>query len=132
MLRDELAKRSEWWFEASTRHLNEAVKTVNGEFPMNSPDARRITFVPTPFRTENSYGAKESLVWELNDKLEPRDHMFETRKVTCDLEGLKGLDREVCRRAAAFHPNPAGASKYADEIKKALVEILPTTDWIRN
>ncbi len=126
-LRDEFAKRSEWWLNSSNTHLEDAVKSVNRSFPVSGD---RVVFVPTPFRPENSYGTgKQSLLWELNDAFEVEDPMSAARAVTCKQDGKRSIRYEICKRAAAFHPNPAGAAAYAEKIKEAVAKLAGPAGW---
>ncbi len=139
-LRSELARRAQDWVDYSTHYLTESIRTVNAEFPVEgSGRGQRVVFVPAPFGPGNAYGAawgkNESegdrpFLWELNDRLLPEDPMLQSRSLTCKQDDIKGLDYQICKRAAAFHPNVQGAEAYAIAIKAELQKIIPSTNWI--
>jgi hypothetical protein len=109
--------RSEAFFRESTQQLTRAVADAGD---------KRITFVPSGFTDANSaFVPGSSLLWglELNDDLDPQDPVAAARHPLCDAAHpgpLQVLDREICYRASAGHPNVQGAVQFSKQILAAL------------
>ncbi|HEY1755522.1 MAG TPA: SGNH/GDSL hydrolase family protein [Bryobacteraceae bacterium] len=85
----------------------------------------RITFVPSGFTDANSaFVPNTTLLWglDLTDDLDPQDPMATARRPLCDAahDPSQILDREICYRASAGHPNVQGASQFGKQILAAL------------
>ena len=84
----------------------------------------RITFVPSGFTDANAvFVPGTSLLWGLDDLLNPEDPVAAQRHRQCDItfgQPLEILNREQCYRASAGHPNVAGAAQFAREILSAI------------
>lgn len=145
-----LAERSLDWTDSSNSAFAAAVKSFNSTHSglplagnkIPSP-AQRALFVAVPFGDDNAYAAKNAYLWRLIPK--PADVVLECagkdpfkkiissdelqtkRPCMCDEAG-KG-NEIACLRAAAFHPNVAGADLYFRSITKELERILPFTGW---
>ena len=149
-----LAERSLDWTDSSNSAFAAAVKSFNsthsglplaGNKIPSPPTAAsmRALFVAVPFGDDNAYAAKNAYLWRLIPK--PADVVLECagkdpfkkiissdelqtkRPCMCDEAG-KG-NEIACLRAAAFHPNVAGADLYFRSITKELERILPFTGW---
>jgi lysophospholipase L1-like esterase len=109
--------RSETFFNDSNRQLAQAVADANDH---------RITFVPSGFTDDNSvFVPNTAFLWglDLDDDLSPQDPVAATRAPQCDAAHpgpLGVLEREICHRASAGHPNIQGAAKYSRQILAAL------------
>lgn len=92
-----------------------------------------------PVGKENENAKKRSFVWEFTEKrktdkgvykIRTGDQLFDTRvEQVCTEEGIDGLkkiDRFICRRAGLFHPNTEGAKAIFESIKKEIDKILQT------
>lgn len=150
-----LAERSQQWTEASNSAFTAAVKSFNSNHPglrvfgskVSSPPTEasmRALFVAVPFSDDNAYAAKDAFLWKLipkpadlvlecaeKDRLKrliASDELQTKRPCMCESVG-KGNDI-ACLRAAAFHPNVAGADLYFRSISKELERILPFTGWV--
>lgn len=86
----------------------------------------RISFVPSGFTDANAmFVAGTSLLWglDLGDDLDPQDPVAAARHPLCDAVHpgpAQLLNREVCYRASAGHPNVQGALQYSRQILAAL------------
>ena len=151
----DLAERSQQWADSSNNAFAAAVKSFNSthpglhvfgsKVPSPPPEASlRALFVAVPFQDDNAYAAKDAYLWKLIPKpadlvlkcaekdrfkrLISSDELQTKRPCMCDRVG-KGNDA-ACLRAAAFHPNVAGADLYFRSISKELERILPFTGWV--
>ena len=108
----------ETFFNDSTQQLVKAISDAG--------DAR-IAFVPSGFTDDNSaFVPNTSLLWglNLNDDLDPQDPVAATRHPLCDAahpDPLEVLDRELCYRASAGHPNVEGAVQFSKQVLAALI-----------
>jgi lysophospholipase L1-like esterase len=115
---DPVLARCEAFFNDSTQQLVQAVADAG--------DAR-ITFVPSGFTDDNSvFVPNTSLLWglNLNDDLDPQDPVAAARHPLCDAahpDPLEALDRELCYRASAGHPNVEGAVQFSKQVLAALI-----------
>lgn len=84
----------------------------------------RITFVPSGFTAANAvFVPGTSLLWGLDDLLNPEDPVAAARHTQCEItfgNALQILHREQCFRASAGHPNVTGAIQYRQQILAAL------------
>jgi lysophospholipase L1-like esterase len=86
----------------------------------------RIKFVSNGFTDANSvFVPGTSLLWglDLTDDLDPQDPVAATRHPLCDIahpDPVDLLERELCYRASAGHPNVQGAMQFARQILSAL------------
>jgi hypothetical protein len=109
--------RCEAFFNESTQQLQRAIADAG--------DAR-IAFVPSGFTDANSvFVPGTSLLWglDLDDGLSPQDPVAAARRPLCDIahpDPLQALDRELCYRASAGHPNVQGAIQFSQQILAAL------------
>lgn len=106
--------RCEEFFACSTTALQDAVRDAGDV---------RIAFVSSGFTDANSmFAGPTSLLWGLGVGFSPQDSVAAQRQTSCDLtfNDLQTAEREVCYRASAGHPNPAGAKQFAVEILSAL------------
>jgi hypothetical protein len=105
--------RCEAFFNDSTQELMRAVADAGDP---------RIAFVPSGFTDANAVFVRgSSLLWglELTDKLDPQDPVAGKRHPLCDAaypDPLQVLDREICYRASAGHPNVEGAVQFSKQI----------------
>jgi hypothetical protein len=105
--------RCEAFFRDSTQELIRAVA--------DAADAR-IAFVPSGFTDANAvFVPGSSLLWglELTNDLDPQDPVAAARHPLCDAahpDPLQVLDREICYRASAGHPNVEGALQFNKQI----------------
>lgn len=138
-VRDELARRSATWARESTNSLKTAVGRTNkydqeSSRPDGSSLMPRVLFVAAPFGPENAYGTdtvgtKRSFLWQLNEKGVPDDPLYDHRVELCRKDGKRGVDFEICKRAATFHPNQMGSSAFANAIKTEIGKVLPDGAW---
>jgi hypothetical protein len=109
--------RCETFSRDSTQQLQQAIVDAGD---------RRITFVPSGFTDDNSvFVPGTSLLWglDLSDNLDPLDPVAAVRGPLCDIaypQPLQVLDRELCYRASAGHPNVQGAVQFSKQIIAAL------------
>lgn len=107
--------RCEAFFTDSQRQLQQAVADANDQ---------RVRFVPSGFTDANSvFVPGSSLLWGLNRDLSPQDPVAAVRHPLCDIAHpgpLQNLDRELCYRASAGHPNVEGAVQFSKQILSAL------------
>lgn len=104
------------FFKDSTQQLTQAIADAGD---------RRITFVPSGFTDDNSvFVPNTSLLWgvSLDDDLSPQDPVAAARHPLCDNAhpDPQVLDRELCYRASAGHPNVQGAVQFSKQILAAL------------
>ena len=108
--------RCKQFFAESTSELARAVTDAG--------DAR-IKFVPSGYTDANAVFAPDALLWglDLTDELSPQDPVAATRRPFCDSAypgELNVLQRELCYRASAGHPNVEGAAQFSKRILTAL------------
>ena len=109
--------RCEAFFTDSTQQLKQAIADANDP---------RIAFVSPGFTDDNSaFVPGTSLLWglSLDHDLSPQDPVAAARHPLCDTahpDPLQILDREICYRASAGHPNVQGAAQFAKQILAAL------------
>src|SRR5262249_42767586 len=109
--------RCETFFNDSTAQLQKAIGDAGDT---------RITFVPTGFTDANAvFVPHTSLLWglDLGDDLDPQDPVAAMRHPQCDAAHpgpLQTMERELCYRASAGHPNVQGAAQIANRILAAL------------
>jgi lysophospholipase L1-like esterase len=109
--------RCEAFFNDSTQQLKQAIVDANDP---------RVTFVASGFTDANSvFVPGSSLLWglTLDDDLTPQDPVAAARHPLCDIahpDPLENLDRELCYRASAGHPNVQGAVQFSKQILAAL------------
>lgn len=110
--------RCEAFFNDSTQQLKQAI--VDAKDP-------RIAFVSSGFTDANSaFVSGTSLLWgvTLDDDMSPQDPVAATRHPLCDIaypDQLQILDREICYRASAGHPNVQGTAQFGKQILAALL-----------
>jgi lysophospholipase L1-like esterase len=134
-LRNALARRCTLWANEANINLQKAVNTINEDFSHTSPSGAknpRVFFVPIKFQEKHSYAAgEETYLWKVEQRLKTDDHMFQSRKTSCEVDGKRGIDDLICRRAGTAHPNVNGAVAYAEAIiDKLSKEIVPNASWI--
>jgi lysophospholipase L1-like esterase len=112
-----VVNRCEAFFTDSTQQLKQAIVQAND---------RRIAFVSPGFTDANSaFVPGTSLLWgvTLDDDMSPQDPVAAARHPLCDIahpDPLQILDREICYRASAGHPNVQGAAQFGRQILAAL------------
>jgi hypothetical protein len=115
-------------FERATSDALRAAVAVSGG---------RAVFVSPEFQPEHAYAAPQTLMFRFTE----RDPAAAGREAECHTiyapktaagstgQGVDALEPEgFCRKAATFHPNPAGAKRYADRIIAALPSVMPLLD----
>ena len=114
---DPILDRCEAFFKDSTQQFARAI-TDNGD--------PRVSLVPSGFTDVNAaFVPNTSLLWglSLDDDMNPQDPVAAARHPLCDAvytDPLQVLDRELCYRASAGHPNVQGAAQYSNRILAAL------------
>jgi lysophospholipase L1-like esterase len=109
--------RCEAFYKDSNQQLKQAVVDVGDP---------RVTFVPTGFTDANSvFVPGTSLLWalDLDDDMSPLDPAAPARHPLCDIahsDPAQLLDRELCYRASAGHPNVQGAVQFSKQILAAI------------
>jgi len=112
-----VVNRCEAFFTDSTQQLKQAIVQANDP---------RIVFVSPGFTDANSaFVPGTSLLWgvTLDDDMSPQDPVAAARHPLCDIahpDPLQILDREICYRASAGHPNVQGAAQFGRQILAAL------------
>lgn len=86
----------------------------------------RITFVPSGYTDANAVFASAPLLWglDLTEDLGPQDPVAMARQPLCDSAypgALNVLQRELCYRASAGHPNVQGAMQLSKQVLKAVL-----------
>jgi hypothetical protein len=125
-LRKKSIKRSQIWFEDSTRELAVAVNRVNEKLGKQT-----VIFVKSPITDENALETNNTLLFRMGEKGVVNDQLYQKRREVCKttLENLKretGFDESPrrCEIAAIGHPNVSGAKAYAESIKESLNQIF--------
>jgi hypothetical protein len=101
------------FFNDSTQQIKLAIEHSNDP---------RIKFVPTGFTDDNAVFVRNtSLLWglDITDDMNPQDPIATSRRPLCDIahsDPSQFLDREICYRASAGHPNVQGAVQYSKQI----------------
>jgi lysophospholipase L1-like esterase len=101
------------FFNGSTQQITRAIADAGDP---------RITFVPSGFTDANSvYVPGTSLLWglEIDDDMNPEDPVAALRHPQCDIAhpgSFEFLDRQLCYRASAGHPNIQGAEQFRKQI----------------
>lgn len=109
--------RCRQFFEDSTTALQQAIADVGDS---------RVKFVATGFTTANAMFTDNPLLWALDRFLNPQDPVAATRRPQCDLtfDLSRPIERILCHRASAGHPNIDGAR----QIAKQTLAVLGRTD----
>jgi lysophospholipase L1-like esterase len=125
-LKKRAIKRSKIWIEDSDREFQNAIAKLNGKF-----DKPRAFFVQSPINDDNTYGTKNSLLWEMGKKGKTNDEIYDERKIGCstDLTELNKSTKVVyplrfCELSGLGHPNIEGSKAYAEAVKDKLKQIL--------
>ena len=112
---DPVVDRCEQFFTESTAQLQSAI--LGAQDP-------GITFVASGFTDANAvFVPNSSLLWGLDDLLNPQDPVAAQRHTQCDIsfpQPIEILHREQCYRASAGHPNIAGAIQFSKQILSAV------------
>lgn len=119
-IKDKIAKNCRLFCDLSTEALQQAVNEAN-----NSPTGNgRILFVDAGFGPDNSVMAPNAWLFGIGDDLDfsPQDEVIDARRKSCDRDETDVLQRWVCYRASAGHPNKLGAAQYANQILASLKE----------
>jgi hypothetical protein len=94
----------------------------------------RAVFVSPDFQPAHAYGAPQTLMFRFEERdpvaagRENECHTIYAPKTGAGSSGAGAVPwspEGFCRKAATFHPNPAGARRYADRIIAALPGIMP-------
>lgn len=101
--------------DLSAQYFQQVIQEVND----NEGDSR-VRFAVVPFAPENSELAPNAWLFGLNADLSPQDPIQAARADMCRRDEDDELRLEACYHASLGHPNPYGASKFADTILKAL------------
>jgi lysophospholipase L1-like esterase len=110
-------ERCEIFFNDSNQQLARAVAETGDS---------RIVFISPGFTDANSvFVPGTSLLWglDLDDDMNPQDPAAAARRPLCDSAHsgpAELLDRELCYRASAGHPNVQGAVQFCKQILAAL------------
>lgn len=92
-------------------------------------DGPGVVFATPGYKSENSTNASDAWFWPAREGPSPEDdeafvpmgsegdpEIAEQRKAVCAASGSEGQSRLMCEKAATFHPNPRGATAYANSI----------------
>lgn len=80
----------------------------------------RVRFAQVPFAPENAVFAPNAWLWCVDTEMFPEDPVAQQRRAACDLDEPDAIQRELCYRASAGHPNTVGAQQFAGAILAAL------------
>lgn len=117
-IKDKIAKNCGIFSDLSTAALQRAVNEAN-----NSPAGNgRILFVNAGFGPDNSAMTRNAWLFGIANDLDfsPQDEVIDARHNSCDRDETDILQRWVCYRASAGHPNKLGAAQYANQILVSL------------
>jgi len=106
-----VANCAQFWHE-SNAVFQQAVDEVNAQ----AGGQPRVFFAQAPFTAANSALAPNAWLWGVNIALAPEDPIRDARHQACNLFEHDLLQREICYRASAGHPNLIGAQQFADAI----------------
>jgi hypothetical protein len=98
-------KESNQWFTRAVREVNETL----GGVP-------RILFSQVLFQDENAALGPNPWLWGIQPDLTAEDPMRDVRHDACNLYEPDLIQRQVCFRASAGHPNILGAKHFAQSI----------------
>lgn len=124
-LRSKIAGKSDVWLLESERAITRAVARVNSKL-----DQPRVHFVPSPIMAEQSYGTKETLLWDVQKNQLPNDETYGERVVGCaevfselKYQHYGRFSKRMCELSSVAHPNVEGSRAFADAIKGKLKSI---------
>jgi lysophospholipase L1-like esterase len=119
-------RRSQIWFEDSNKEFQNAISKLNAK-----SDKPRAFFVQSPINDENTFGTKNSLLWEMGKKGKSGDQNYDARKIACtaDLKEINNATKlnyptRFCELSGLGHPNIEGSKAYAEAVKDKLKQIL--------
>lgn len=119
-----LRANSDTFYAISSNSLKKAVADADS-------GKNRVIFIDPRFERKNSYGASDSLLWEL-EGFKTNDNRYEERselaKKVYPLEPIKQAENIINPIA---HPNRDGAAKYAESIKSFL-DTPKRLDWLQS
>ena len=119
LLKGKIIQNSIIFAEQSASALQKAVNEANTSLT----GLGRIVFVSSGFGPENSaFAGENAWVFGVNDDVDfsPEDEVIDSRHASCDACEPDLLQRWVCYRASAGHPNALGAKQYAAQILASL------------
>jgi hypothetical protein len=124
---NKMVRRSLLWADSSTIEFKKAVDRVNARI-----GTKRIVFIESPIKEENSLGTKNSLLYEIGKNGKLTDTTAAERKAVCrqtlpELRRSTGMKfkTHMCEMASIGHPTPAGAKVIAESIEDKLKEFFP-------
>ena len=105
--------RCKQFFDESTNALQQAIADVGDS---------RVKFVSTGFTAANAMFTDNPMLWALDRFLNPQDPIAPMRRPQCDLsfDVTRPIERILCYRASAGHPNVEGARLIARQALAAL------------
>ncbi|PYS92743.1 MAG: hypothetical protein DMF64_07745 [Acidobacteria bacterium] len=106
-----VANCTQFWNE-SNAVFQQAVNEVNAQ----AGGAPRVFFAQPPFTAANSALAPNAWLWGVNFNLSPQDPVQAARHQSCNAHEQDPIQREICYRASAGHPNLTGAQQFANAI----------------
>lgn len=117
-IKDKIAKNCRIFSDLSTEALQQAVSEAN----ISPAGNGRILFVNAGFGPDNSVMARTPWLFGIVDNLDfsPQDEVIDDRHDACVRDESDILQRWVCDRASAGHPNMIGAAQYANQILASL------------
>lgn len=95
------------FWQKPTVAMHQAVADANKQLATN-----RIVFVSPGFQEVNSAFASTPWIFAVSADLSPQDEVIAARHTSCQLDEPDLVQREICFRASAGHPNPTGAEAY--------------------
>ncbi|MBM3814347.1 MAG: SGNH/GDSL hydrolase family protein [Acidimicrobiia bacterium] len=101
-----IANAIQFWTESNPL-IADAVDQVNAE-----TSSKRFHLVKPPFTAGNAAFTKDPWVYGIKLNLQPQDEVIAERRQVCIRDEPDFLDRELCFRASAGHPNPKGAGAF--------------------
>jgi lysophospholipase L1-like esterase len=99
-----------FWTE-STGQLERAVDETNAAL-----GSQRVFFAAPEFQKRNAAFASAPWVFGLDFDLGAQDEVVGGRRVACDRDEADPVQRQICYRASAGHPNAQGALAYFNAI----------------
>ena len=81
---------------------------------------QRVLIAQMGLKPENAAFAADPWLYGINDDLSPQDPLADVRKNACHAAGSSRTEVLFCEKASAGHPNPKGATAYAEAILKLL------------
>jgi lysophospholipase L1-like esterase len=108
-------KQCQMFYDLSNAGLTQAVNETN-----QALGRQCVRFAQAPFTPDNAALAPTAWLWGGDADTEPDDPVAQQRHAACDLYETDVVQREICYRASAGHPNIVGAQQFANAILAAL------------